>query len=46
VPFDILSGSDTLRRQIEAETPIAEIAEGWRQDEKTFEKLRSGHLLY
>jgi uncharacterized protein YbbC (DUF1343 family) len=46
VPFDILSGSDTLRRQIEAETPIAEIAEGWRQDEKTFEKLRSGYLLY
>jgi uncharacterized protein YbbC (DUF1343 family) len=46
MPFDILSGSDELRRQVESEMPIAEIAESWRDDEKTFEALRRPHLLY
>jgi uncharacterized protein YbbC (DUF1343 family) len=46
MPFDILSGSDELRRQIEAETPLAEIAESWREGEKAFEKLRRPFLLY
>ena len=46
MPFDILSGSDELRRQIEREVPLAEIAESWREDEKTFGKLRSQYLLY
>lgn len=46
LPFDILSGSDELRRQIEAETPLAEIAESWREDERAFEKQRDRFLLY
>jgi uncharacterized protein YbbC (DUF1343 family) len=46
MPFDILSGSDQLRRQIESGMPLAEIAESWRHDEKTFEALRRPYLLY
>ena len=46
MPFDILSGSDELRRQIEAEAPMAEIAESWREDEKTFRQQRARFLLY
>jgi uncharacterized protein YbbC (DUF1343 family) len=46
MPFDILSGSDALRRQIEEEVPLAEIAESWREDEKSFERQRQPFLLY
>jgi uncharacterized protein YbbC (DUF1343 family) len=46
MPFDILSGSDELRRQLEAEEPLAEIADSWREDERTFEALRQSYLLY
>jgi uncharacterized protein YbbC (DUF1343 family) len=46
MPFDILSGADELRRQIEAEVPLAEIAESWREDEKTFQQQRRRFLLY
>jgi len=46
MPFDILSGSDELRRQIEAEAPLAEIAESWREDERTFQRQRARFLLY
>jgi uncharacterized protein YbbC (DUF1343 family) len=46
MPFDILAGSDVLRRQIESEVPLAEIAESWREDETAFERLRKPYLLY
>jgi uncharacterized protein YbbC (DUF1343 family) len=46
VPFDIMSGSDELRRQIEGEVPLAEIAESWREHEKAFENLRQPYLIY
>ena len=46
LPFDILSGSDELRRQIEAETPPVAIAESWSEDEKTFRRQRQPYLLY
>ncbi len=46
MPFDILSGSNELRRQIEGGIPVAEIAEGWRDDEKAFEQQRRRHLIY
>jgi uncharacterized protein YbbC (DUF1343 family) len=46
MPFDILAGSDELRRQIEAEMPLADIAESWREGEKQFEKERAPFLLY
>jgi uncharacterized protein YbbC (DUF1343 family) len=46
MPFDILAGSDILRRQIESGVPVAEIAESWRDDEREFERLRRPYLLY
>ncbi|MGH9349463.1 MAG: exo-beta-N-acetylmuramidase NamZ family protein, partial [Vicinamibacterales bacterium] len=46
MPFDILSGSDELRRQLEAEVPLAEIVESWREDEQTFGRQRQRYLLY
>ena len=45
-PIDILAGSGTLRRQIEAETPLQAIAASWRDDEAEFERLRRPYLLY
>ena len=46
MPIDILAGSDALRRQIDSDVPLAEIAESWRDDEKAFEAERRGCLLY
>ena len=46
MPIDILAGSDTLRRQIEAGVPAAEIASGWQEDEATFRRLRERYVLY
>ena len=45
-PFDILAGSSRLREQLEHGTPVSEIAEGWREDERAFDRLRAGFLLY
>jgi uncharacterized protein YbbC (DUF1343 family) len=46
MPIDILAGSDTLRRQIEADVPAAEIAASWRADEEAFRTVRERFLLY
>lgn len=46
LPIDILAGSDVLRRQIESDTPLAEIAASWREDEERFRELRKPFLLY
>jgi uncharacterized protein YbbC (DUF1343 family) len=46
LPIDILAGSDVLRRQIEADAPLGEIAAGWREDELAFARLRKPYLLY
>jgi uncharacterized protein YbbC (DUF1343 family) len=45
-PIDILAGSDALRRDLESGRPVREIAEGWREDEKAFERMREQYLLY
>ena len=45
LPIDILAGSDALRRQIESDVPIDEIAASWREDEQAFEELRKPYLL-
>ena len=45
-PFDILAGSDTLRRQIDSGVPLADITAGWRDDEETFSRVRQPFLLY
>ena len=46
MPIDILAGSDTLRKQIEADVPATDIAAGWRADEDAFRTLRERFLLY
>ncbi len=46
VPIDILAGSDTLRQQVESGVPIVEIAAGWKDDERGFERLRQPFLMY
>lgn len=46
LPIDILAGSDLLRRQIEADAPLAEIAASWREDERAFAQVRAPFLLY
>jgi uncharacterized protein YbbC (DUF1343 family) len=46
MPIDILAGSDTLRTQIEAEMPAAEIAASWKADEDAFRAVREPFLMY
>jgi uncharacterized protein YbbC (DUF1343 family) len=46
MPIDILAGSESLRRQIESNTPPMEIAASWRTDESEFRALRTHYLLY
>lgn len=46
LPIDILAGSDVLRRDIESDAPLAEIAASWLDDEQAFERLRRPYLLY
>ena len=46
MPIDILSGSTTLREQIEAGVDAHEIASSWRQDEADFRRIRESFLLY
>src|SRR5688500_11253713 len=46
LPFDILAGSDVLRRQIESGMPASEIAAAWQDDEEAFRRMRQRYLLY
>ena len=46
LPFDILAGSDVLRRQIESGMPASEIAASWQDDEEAFRTMRQRYLLY
>lgn len=46
MPIDILSGSDQLRRQIEAGSTAREIAGTWEPQVRAFETLRRSVLLY
>jgi uncharacterized protein YbbC (DUF1343 family) len=46
MPIDILSGSTTLRKQIETGVDAREIAASWRQDEADFRRIRESFLLY
>ena len=45
-PIDILAGSDSLRRQIEAGVPVDEMVAGWRDSERAFADVRRPFLLY
>jgi uncharacterized protein YbbC (DUF1343 family) len=46
MPIDILAGADTLRTQIEADMPAAEIAASWKADEDAFRAVRDRFLMY
>jgi uncharacterized protein YbbC (DUF1343 family) len=46
LPFDILSGSSTLREQIEAGLDARAVAATWNADEEAFVKRREKYLLY
>lgn len=46
LPFDILCGTDQIRRQIEGGTALDEIEHFWEADLQTFRKAREGYLLY
>jgi uncharacterized protein YbbC (DUF1343 family) len=46
LPIDILSGSDRLRRGIDAGETAASITADWPRDEAAFRELRRKYLLY
>jgi uncharacterized protein YbbC (DUF1343 family) len=46
MPIDILAGSETLRRQIEAAVDVRDIAASWQSDEEAFRQLRAQYLMY
>ena len=44
--IDLLSGSDELRKMIEAGKPAAEIEASWQEDIDAFKTKRAPYLLY
>ena len=46
LPFDILAGSDRLRKDIEAWKDLGEMEHWWREETKAFEKIRKKYLIY
>jgi uncharacterized protein YbbC (DUF1343 family) len=46
LPFDILSGSNVLREQIEAQVPLEDITAGWSHELAEFRRVRQSYLLY
>jgi uncharacterized protein YbbC (DUF1343 family) len=46
LPIDILAGSETFRKAVEACLPTSEVAEIWRVGELSFENERREHLVY
>ena len=45
-PIDILSGSDHLRRKLDADVPYATIADTWSTSLNSFLPIRDRFLLY
>lgn len=45
-PFDVIAGTDRLRRMIESGAEITEIEAWWREDEQNFLDIRSKYLMY
>ncbi len=46
LPFDILAGSERLRKNIENGNYLKDIEYWWKQETKAFEKIRKQYLLY
>jgi uncharacterized protein YbbC (DUF1343 family) len=45
-PFDVVSGTDTIRKAIEAGTELKEIERSWEPRFSEFVKVRKEFLLY
>jgi uncharacterized protein YbbC (DUF1343 family) len=45
-PFDVIAGTDRLRRQIEGGESVGAIEESWAEGVREFERLRRNYLLY
>jgi uncharacterized protein YbbC (DUF1343 family) len=45
-PFDVISGTDKLRKQIESGWTIQQIVSSWKKDETSFAKVRKDYLIY
>ena len=46
LPFDILSGSDKLRKDIEKGIKLKEMEQWWESENESFEKTRKLYLIY
>jgi uncharacterized protein YbbC (DUF1343 family) len=45
-PFDVVSGTDKIRKQIEAGAPLKEIVTAWEPRSSEFVEMRKQFLLY
>lgn len=45
-PIDLLWGSDSLRRHIDADLPVDELIASWQPALQQFERLRGDYMLY
>ena len=45
-PFDILCGTDSVRKALETGSPVRRLVPGWEPQVRAFQKRRAGHLLY
>ena len=45
-PFDVVSGTDTIRKAIEKGIPLKEIEHSWAEGLTDFEKIRGAFLMY
>jgi uncharacterized protein YbbC (DUF1343 family) len=46
LPFDILCGTDRVRKSIEAGVSPKRLAAGWKKESQAFRKRRAKYLLY
>ncbi len=46
LPIDILAGTDRLRKDIESGKSLDKMEKWWKEETKSFEKIRKKHLLY
>ena len=45
-PIDLLWGSDSLRRHLDADRPVGEFIETWMPDLQEFDQWRANYLIY
>jgi len=45
-PFDVICGTDKIRKQIESEVALKEIDDSWNEGLKGFKEARKPYLLY